>query len=265
MKIIVLTIFCVAPWFCFGLKCKYNGKESEFRDSKIVECQTDEHYCASANCTGFNDFTAPRSFDFTNFGCFHSTDSQKCSELFTPKSYYGRNFTCKPCFIGGKDVDFGAGNVSKRLKCKHGEEGGLSNHSGIVECRELNSGFWSLPEVVKAVYNVTKWDCAEDDDLRYGMSADIADIDMVCDEPRFIGEKDVDLANINYTGVFPTAREYKLAGREPPPPPTTTEEPRPTTTTGKGDELSSTMIATKNGVDSVFINLLLVVLTFAMA
>uniref|UniRef100_A0A183BX98 Sushi domain-containing protein n=1 Tax=Globodera pallida TaxID=36090 RepID=A0A183BX98_GLOPA len=162
----------------------------------------------------------------------------------------------EPCFIGEKDVDFAAGNVPKRLKCKSGEEGGPSN-------RSVNSGFWSQPEVVKANYNVTKWDCADDNDLRYGMSANIADIDMVCDEPRFIGEKDVDLSNINYTGVFPTAHEYKLAGLDPPTT-TTTEEPRPTTTTGKGAELSSTMTSTKNRVDSAFINLLLVVLTFVM-
>uniref|UniRef100_A0A183BR12 Uncharacterized protein n=1 Tax=Globodera pallida TaxID=36090 RepID=A0A183BR12_GLOPA len=88
---------------------------------------------------------------------------------------------------------------------------------------------------------------------------------MLCD-PCFIGEKDVDMTNGDYTGVFPTAVEYKLMGRKPPPPPTTTEEvPLLNTTTGNGDELSSTMTTTKNGVESAFISPLLVMLTFVLA
>uniref|UniRef100_A0A183CE04 Uncharacterized protein n=1 Tax=Globodera pallida TaxID=36090 RepID=A0A183CE04_GLOPA len=51
---------------------------------------------------------------------------------------------------------------------------------------------------------------------------------MLCD-PCFIGEKDVDMTNSDYIGVFPTAVEYRLAGRKPPPPPT--KPPPPPTTT----------------------------------
>uniref|UniRef100_A0A914IFF0 C2H2-type domain-containing protein n=1 Tax=Globodera rostochiensis TaxID=31243 RepID=A0A914IFF0_GLORO len=140
-----------------------------------------------------------------------------------------------------------AGNLKQHMRiahphgCKRGEEGGPSDYTEIVECYEgahfcvaasciyLNSGFGPQPKVKKATNNVTKWACAEHNDPRYGMSADIPDIDMVCDEPRFIGEKDVDLANINYTGVFPTAAEYKLTGRNPP-----TKTPRPMANAGKG-------------------------------
>uniref|UniRef100_A0A183CNG8 BTB/POZ domain-containing protein n=1 Tax=Globodera pallida TaxID=36090 RepID=A0A183CNG8_GLOPA len=112
-----------------------------------------------------------------------------------------------------KDVDLANENFTKVLRCKYGEEGGgLSQHTEIVECNEgshfcfaasciyLNSGFgFPPPKVKKAVHNVTKWGCSMNGS-RYGMSRLLPDSDMLCDEPRFTGEKDVDLANINYTG-----------------------------------------------------------------
>uniref|UniRef100_A0A183BRA8 SCP domain-containing protein n=1 Tax=Globodera pallida TaxID=36090 RepID=A0A183BRA8_GLOPA len=120
----------------------------------------------------------------------------------------------------------------------------------------------------KATQNVTLWGCVESNEPGCGLK-DVYIASMLCD-PCFIGEKDVDMTNSDYTGVYPTAVEYKLAGRKPPPPttppPMTTEEvPLLKTTTGNGDELSSTMTTTKNGVESAFINPLLVMLTFVMA
>uniref|UniRef100_A0A183CK82 Secreted protein n=1 Tax=Globodera pallida TaxID=36090 RepID=A0A183CK82_GLOPA len=251
--IIIITIFCVAPWVCFGLKCKFNDKTPGYWP-EIVNCQPDEHYCAAANCTTF----LWDLIHFTSWGCFNSTDSQKCSELFEAKSIGNEKTTCDPCVIGEKDVDLANENFTKVLRCKRGEEveGSNDNYNEIVECNDgshfcvaasciyLNSGNngFPPPNVKKAVYNVTKWGCSNN-----GMHPYSPHRDLLCDEPRFIGEKDVDLANINYTGIFPTAHEYKLAGLDP-----LTKMTRPMANAG-------------NRIESAFINLVLVMLTFVMA
>uniref|UniRef100_A0A914ICT5 Uncharacterized protein n=1 Tax=Globodera rostochiensis TaxID=31243 RepID=A0A914ICT5_GLORO len=281
MKIIVLTIFCVVPWVCFGLNCKLAEKGPNYGHSQIFECFTHYHYCAAANCTAFNTFTKSKTFHFTKWGCFNSTDSQKCSEFFTPtSSNVNQSVTCEPCLIGKKDVDLSNDNFTgvftrtvitpttfagNGLKCKVGELSvdGLMDHDfwKIVECRAdehycvaascayLNIGMWPTiqkPDVVKVTDNVTKWGCSESNEAKCGMHhPSIADVAFVCD-PCYIGPKDVDLANENYTGVFPVAAAIKHTGTSP----------RPSTTSPKitdrnGDKLSSTVTSTKNGATNV--------------
>uniref|UniRef100_A0A183BR10 SCP domain-containing protein n=1 Tax=Globodera pallida TaxID=36090 RepID=A0A183BR10_GLOPA len=104
----------------------------------------------------------------------------------------------------------------------------------------------------KATQNVTLWGCVKRNEPACGLKDDWR-AEMLCD-PCFIGEKDMGMANGDYTGVFPTAVEYKLAGRKPPPPTTP-----PPMTTEKVPLLKTT---TGNGVESAFINPLLVMLTF---
>uniref|UniRef100_A0A914IBY7 Uncharacterized protein n=1 Tax=Globodera rostochiensis TaxID=31243 RepID=A0A914IBY7_GLORO len=298
MKIIVLTIFCVVPWVCFGLNCKLAEKGPNYGHSQIFECFTHYHYCAAANCTAcvlivhfqpaehshsykVNTFTKSKTFHFTKWGCFNSTDSQKCSEFFTPtSSNVNQSVTCEPCLIGKKDVDLSNDNFTgvftrtvitpttfagNGLKCKVGELSvdGLMDHDfwKIVECRAdehycvaascayLNIGMWPTiqkPDVVKVTDNVTKWGCSESNEAKCGMHhPSIADVAFVCD-PCYIGPKDVDLANENYTGVFPVAAAIKHTGTSP----------RPSTTSPKitdrnGDKLSSTVTSTKNGATNV--------------
>uniref|UniRef100_A0A183C0H2 Secreted protein n=1 Tax=Globodera pallida TaxID=36090 RepID=A0A183C0H2_GLOPA len=279
MKIIVLTIFCVAPWVCFGLNCKNAEKGPNYGHSQIVECYTDKHYCAAANCTAFNTFTKSKTFHSTKWGCFNSTDSQKCSEFFTPTSNGNQSYTCEPCLIGEKDVDLSNDNFTgvitravitpttfagNGLKCKSGElsVGSLMDHDfwEIVECSAdehycvaascayVNIGLWpdiQRPDIVKVTANVTKWGCSESNEAECGMQPSIADVGFVCD-PCLIGQKDVDLANENYTGVFPVAAAIELTGTRPSP--STTP---PKITDRNGDKLSSTVTSTKNGATNV--------------
>uniref|UniRef100_A0A914H327 Uncharacterized protein n=1 Tax=Globodera rostochiensis TaxID=31243 RepID=A0A914H327_GLORO len=174
MKIILITIFCVAPWVCFGLRCKFNEKIPGYW-TEIVNCQTDEHYCAAANCTAF--WSPEVITHFTSWGCFNSTDSQKCSELFTARSYVDEKYTCDPCVIGEKDVDLANENFTRVLRCKRGEEAGPWNHTEIVECND-GSHFCVAASCIylkKAVFNVTKWDCSS----HYGIWVESAFINLL--------------------------------------------------------------------------------------
>uniref|UniRef100_A0A914IBW6 Secreted protein n=1 Tax=Globodera rostochiensis TaxID=31243 RepID=A0A914IBW6_GLORO len=135
------------------------------------------------------------------------------------------------CKEGKEELD-GITVVKSKASTSHCRPG--KYFCAAASCIYLDSG-------LKATQNVTVWGCVERNEPACGLKNDWP-TKMLCD-PCFVGEKDIDMANGDYTGVFPTAAEYKLTGRKPPPPtpptpPTTTEkEPLPPATTkatGKG-------------------------------
>uniref|UniRef100_A0A183BR11 Secreted protein n=1 Tax=Globodera pallida TaxID=36090 RepID=A0A183BR11_GLOPA len=146
----------------------------------------------------------------------------------------------------------------KGILCKNGQEEwngtAVNSNAGTSRCKSwlhycaAASCIYLDSDFKKAIKNVTFWGCVERNGSGCGL-AEFAD-DVLCD-PCFVGEKDVGMTNGDFIGVFPTAAEYKLAGRKP-----------PLRTTEKVPLLKT---ATGNGVESAFINPLLVMLTFVLA